>query len=58
MQPIRDRIAVCSCFVEDRPRRDPCMKNDADEPIRREAETLLSLRPDVPCLQRWIDLNA
>ena len=59
MQPVRDRLAVCSCFVEDRlARRRDASKNDAGEVIRREPEAPLSLRPDVPCLQRWIDLNA
>jgi hypothetical protein len=61
MQTILDRIPVCRCFHEDRTasrNSAPYRAPDAAEPAGWEAEARLPLRPDVPCLQRWLDLNA
>ena len=59
MQTIQDRVPVCRCFAEDR----PAFNRDAESPQRSRAlgadgDSSLLLRPDVHCLQRWIDLNA
>ena len=61
MQTILDRIPVCRCFHEDRPApRNGASQRAADalDPSAWESEARLPLRPDVPCLQRWLDLNA
>jgi hypothetical protein len=61
MQPILDRIPVCRCFHEDvstSAKSVPHRAADPTEPARWESEARLPLRPDVPCLQRWLDLNA
>ncbi|HVS37356.1 MAG TPA: hypothetical protein VMS17_17475 [Gemmataceae bacterium] len=60
MQPILDRIPLCRCFADDRPALPGAVRpiRDVGDPVRMDRESPLSLRPDVNCLQRWIDLNA
>ncbi len=59
MQPISDRRPLCRCFAEDPPALRGSDANPANgETASYEAESSLILRPDVRCLQRWIDLNA
>jgi hypothetical protein len=60
MQTIQDRVPVCGCFAEDRPafRNRDARLGDEAEPLGNDGDSSLSLRPEVPCLQRWIDLNA
>ena len=59
MQTIRNRVPLCSCFSEDRPALRGPDTNPADgETAPRESDSSPALRPDVHCLQRWIDLNA
>ena len=59
MQTFSDRLPLCRCFCEDRPAlRSPEANPASCETALRESDSSLALRPDVPCLQRWIDLNA
>ena len=59
MQTIHDRLPLCRCFFEDRP---AFGVTDANAPLIESAccdpEACLTLRPEVACLQLWIDLNA
>ena len=59
MRTIQDRLTLCRCFTEDRPAiRNPDANPGSGETVLRESDASPALRPDVRCLQRWIDLNA
>ncbi len=59
MQPIPARLPLCRCFAENPPAlRGGDAHPTNGETAQYEVESSLILRPDVRCLQRWIDLNA
>ena len=56
-----DRAPLCRCFDADRGlqlRAAAFPTDDAPDATNGESEPRMPLRPEVHCLQRWIDLNA
>jgi len=63
MLDTNDRVVICRCFDAAPPALHISWRELADAGHRpdhagRSRDAVSFLRPDVPCLQHWMDLNA